>query len=243
MAPTPADIIFAVLFAVVIAGFEAAYFNKKFKKAVAAGESDARPRAYRRALIGQWTIAAVAIALWIYERRPWHELGLVPPSGWRLSAGIGVIAAMLAFTMNQLLTVRRLSPQDMETVRGRVSELEFLLPHTRREFRWFSALCVTAGVCEELLYRGFLTWVAVAYVGNTAGIALVVLAFGLAHAYQGRKGVVKTGLVGLVMSLIVLASGWIIPAMVVHALVDYSAGVLGLRVLGGSNPVVTPSAV
>jgi membrane protease YdiL (CAAX protease family) len=235
MMPTPADIIFAVLFAVVIAGFEAAYFNKKFKKSVAEGVIDARPRAYRRALIGQWTIAAVAIALWVYEGRPWHDLGLTPPSGWRLVAGISVIAAMLAFTVNQLFTIRRLSPEGMETVRRRVSELEFLLPHSRGEFRWFIALSITAGVCEELLYRGFLTWLAVAYVGLPAGITLVVLAFGIAHAYQGRKGVVKTGLVGLVMSLIVVASGWIIPAMVVHALVDCSAGVLGLKLLGGSS--------
>lgn len=230
--PTKADIVFAVVFAVVIAGFEAAYFDKKFKKSVAEGVVDARPKAYRRAVIGQWTIAVLAIALWAYEGRPWRDLGLVPPGGWRLGAGMGVMAAMVAFTLNQLRAIGRLSPENIEQFRGKVSDVQFLLPHTPREYGWFSILSVTAGVCEELLYRGFLTWLAAAYLGLPAGIALVVLAFGIAHAYQGPKGIVKTGLVGLVMSLIVLASGWVVPAMVVHALIDYSAGVLGLKVFG-----------
>ncbi len=43
--------------------------------------------------------------------------------------------------------------------------VEYLLPHSRDELRWFTALSVTAGVCEELLYRGFLFWVLKAYVG------------------------------------------------------------------------------
>jgi hypothetical protein len=34
------------------------------------------------------------------------------------------------------------------------------------------------------------------------------------------------------MSIIVLASGWLIPAMVIHALMDISGGIVSFRVLG-----------
>jgi membrane protease YdiL (CAAX protease family) len=43
-------------------------------------------------------------------------------------------------------------------------------------------------------------------------------------------------MVGVVMSLVVLASGSLIPAMLVHALVDTTSGIIGLSVLGGDRP-------
>ena len=71
---------------------------------------------------------------------------------------------------------------------------------------------------------------------------MAVIAFGCAHAYQGVRGIVKTGLVGLAMSLIVVATGWLIPAMLVHWLVDYGAGVLGLKLFGRPAPAAVMAA-
>jgi membrane protease YdiL (CAAX protease family) len=235
--PTTLDVVFAVLFAVVIAGIEAAYFDKRFKAAVAAGVPDARFKAYRRAIVGQWVIAAIAMLLWMDRSRPWSQLWLTRPNGWRLGVSIAVVGLIAGFTGAQLFAIRRLSAAGAAKLRGKTRDVEFLLPHTGFEYRVFLVLSITAGVCEEILYRGFLTWLIAAYVGLPAGIGIAVVAFGCAHAYQGPKGIVKTGLVGLVMSLIVLASGWLIPAMIAHACVDIAGGTFGYKVLGGSDPV------
>ena len=55
---------------------------------------------------------------------------------------------------------------------------------------------VTAGVCEEILYRGF----GITYVHwlwpSASHLQLIVVtsaAFGIAHSYQGLRGVVLTG--------------------------------------------------
>lgn len=45
-------------------------------------------------------------------------------------------------------------------------------------------------------------------------------AFGLAHLYQGLRGVVLTGVVGAVLGSLLISSGSIVPPIVVHALVD-----------------------
>jgi membrane protease YdiL (CAAX protease family) len=229
--PTPIDIVFAILFAVVIAGIEAFYFDRRFKAQVAAGVPNARRNAYRRAILGQWMITAVAIVIWVNAGRAWTALGLAGMHGWHSDFSLGIVAGMLAVTTYQIVAIRRIGGNQRQAVRAKLADVEFLLPRTPNEYRWFLVLAVTAGICEELLYRGYLTWLLAAYVGLPASIALVTIAFGGAHAYQGAKGVVKTGLVGLGMSLLVVASGWVIPAMVVHALIDISAGVLGYTIL------------
>jgi membrane protease YdiL (CAAX protease family) len=230
------DIAFAAFFAVVIAAVEVLYFDRRFKRQIAAGVPGVRRRTYRRATIGQWVLATMTILLWMRAGRPWAQLGLVPPRDWRLAVGLIVVAVIVAMTIQQLRAIARLSGESRQRLETRLAEVEAILPHNALELRWFVALSLTAGVCEELLYRGFLTWVLGAYVGVPAALALVAVGFGLAHAYQGKRGVLKTGAVGLVLGAIVLATGWLGPAMICHALVDLSAGVLGFRVLSEKSP-------
>jgi CAAX protease family protein len=114
-----------------------------------------------------------------------------------------------------------------------------LLPRTAVERRWFALLAVTAGVCEELLYRGFglagLRW-AVPGIGTPALIITSGAAFGFAHLYQGRLGVALTAALGAYLAWITIAVGSLAPVMLLHALLD-------LRILGlplEAVPAVTP---
>jgi membrane protease YdiL (CAAX protease family) len=241
--PGRIDIAFALLFAVVIAGFAAFYFDRRFKAQVAAGVPDARMRAYRRAVIGQWTASIVALVLWVRAGRSWAALGIAPAHDRHWYFAVGFFVGLAAIGTVQVRSIRRLTPESSAAVRKKFADLEFLLPHTRTEYRLFIVLAITAGICEELLYRGYLTWLLAAYVGLPLSITLVVIAFGLAHGYQGMSGVVKTGLVGLVMSLIVVGTGWLVPAMLLHALIDLSSGYIGYTVLNQpADAGVSPSA-
>jgi membrane protease YdiL (CAAX protease family) len=144
----------------------------------------------------------------------------------------------------QLRAISRLTAESQQKLRGRLAGVAAILPHNESEYRWFVVVSLTAGVCEELLYRGFLTWVLGAYIGVPAALLLVAVGFGLAHAYQGRRGILKTAGVGLVLGAVVLATGWLGPAMITHALVDLVAGVLGFKVLAEEPrvPVVAAAA-
>src|SRR5262249_48270318 len=83
------------------------------------------------------------------------------------------------------------------------------------------------------------TWLLAAYMPIAVAIVVVSVTFGVGHAYLGRRGIVTAAVVGLVMSIIVLASGWLIPAMVIHALIDIRSAVVGYR--GLSRPAVRPA--
>jgi membrane protease YdiL (CAAX protease family) len=109
---------------------------------------------------------------------------------------------------------------------------ERILPQSRAELIPFFALGVTAGVCEEFLYRGFamtafLRW------GLPLWIAVVAssLLFGLAHLYQGRGGFVSTTILGLLFGATRAAVVSLVPVMLWHIGVDLAAGIAGPKYL------------
>jgi membrane protease YdiL (CAAX protease family) len=109
-----------------------------------------------------------------------------------------------------------------------------LLPRTRSEKTVFAGLSFVAGFGEEIAYRGFaLAWMA--SILGSAGAALVItsLAFGLLHAYQGVPGVARTGLLGGLFGISVLATGSLWPAILAHTAVDLLAGLVLADTLTG----------
>jgi membrane protease YdiL (CAAX protease family) len=98
-----------------------------------------------------------------------------------------------------------------------------LLPRTRRERHLFTVVGLTAGLCEEWLYRGFFLAVLSALAGGLPTIALVLLAaaaFGLAHAYQGPVGMLTTGVLGGVLAALYLQTGSLLLPVLLHAAID-----------------------
>lgn len=237
--PRPVDIGFAVVFAVLFVILNTVYFDPRDRRRVASGVPAARRHFYRRTMIGEWGLAGLAIVLWVREGRSWSVLGLQPPTPWRLVAGVALVLVTAALAVRQAASIRRASDDRLDKLRPKLAGHELIVPHTVTEYRWFMALSITAGVCEELLYRGYLTWLLASYVPVAVAIIVVSAAFGLGHAYLGRKAVVSAGVVGLVMSIVVLASGWLVPAMAIHAIIDISSAIVGYRILG--RPAVRPA--
>jgi membrane protease YdiL (CAAX protease family) len=98
-----------------------------------------------------------------------------------------------------------------------------LLPRTRGERRLFSVVGLTAGICEEWLYRGFFLAVVSALLGGPPEPILVLVAaaaFGLAHAYQGVAGIVTTAVLGGVLALLYLDTGSLLVPVLLHAAID-----------------------
>jgi membrane protease YdiL (CAAX protease family) len=185
---------------------------------------------YRRAIALQWLVAAGTAVGWLAAGRSWSALGLVPRPGGGL-AGVGLgLAIVLAILARQ----GRLTPTDaaaLEHVRERTRHLERMLPATRRERSWFFALAGTAGVCEEVLYRGYAIWYLAAwswlYLPDHAFLAAAVvssLVFGSGHAYQGLRGMLLTAAVGGFLAAVYWITRSLFAGMLIHALMDLHAG-------------------
>ena len=108
-----------------------------------------------------------------------------------------------------------------------------LMPVTRREKGLYAGLSFCAGFGEELAYRGYAIPAAiVAGVSAPAALAVTSVAFAVLHSYQGVLGVVRTGVIGVIMGVVFLHTGSVWPPMVAHVLIDLAVGfVLADRLL------------
>ena len=104
--------------------------------------------------------------------------------------------------------------------------MRFMLPVTGRERQWWILVSLAAGVCEEILYRGFVTQYFSGSLGATVSLGTVgawltaSLFFGFAHAYQGVTGIVRSGLGGLLLGAIAILSGGLLIPIVLHFVFD-----------------------
>jgi membrane protease YdiL (CAAX protease family) len=218
------DVTFLVLLAVVYPIADHQLYQRYLRR-LGASVPGARPALYRQTMLTLWGVSGLAILLWVTQRHPWSAVPLVGLVPWRLAIGAVLIGTLVYLLARQLGAVRR-SAKARASVRRQVGHFVSLLPVTPHELRLFFGLSVTAGICEEWLYRGVLTALFAAWVGLPCAVLLANVAFGFAHSYQGRKGIVSTGLVGVVMSGIVIATGSLVVAMILHALVDAGNGLI-----------------
>ncbi len=132
-------------------------------------------------------------------------------AGLLIGAGLGLVA----LTIVGVRSARREGGIIM------VGDIAALLPRNRPELGWGAALSVNAGIVEEGLFRLALPALLVIVTGEPiSAFLLAALVFGALHAYQGWVGVLATTVVGLLFTLLYVASGSILLAMVVHALFD-----------------------
>ncbi len=101
--------------------------------------------------------------------------------------------------------------------------LEYFFPATPTERRWWAFVCVTAGCCEETLFRGFmlhylhvLPWT----MNLTLALLISSLIFGLNHLYGGVSGVVGSAIGGFLLGLLFLLGGNLFLPIILHALID-----------------------
>ncbi len=141
---------------------------------------------------------------------------------------IGFVAAGLifvgVFALYNRKRIAQLSPERLSKVLHRAGPL---VPRSGAERTLFVLVGVTAGFCEELLYRGCL-WRFFSDVTGHLWVAVVLsaVAFGFAHAYQGCAGIISTGIVGLLFSVPVLLTNSLVPVQVIHAGIDLVSGLL-----------------
>ena len=104
--------------------------------------------------------------------------------------------------------------------------VQYLLPQGIFETALWIALSVTAGICEEAIYRGYLQRQFASMMKSLPlGILLSAAAFGAAHSYKGPKGALLACLTGLTLGVLAAWRRSVRPGMIAHIWGDMFAGV------------------
>jgi membrane protease YdiL (CAAX protease family) len=181
-------------------------------------DPSARVPYYLRLIVWEWAWVVAIVVILLGVQHPLVSIGLQEPNQTGVWVTIGGIIGLAAATALSFIL-----PPFRKVIQEQMAGAAQLLPINGRE-RWlFAAVSMTAGVCEELLYRGFgifyltilFPWLPVPVILAAAG-----LLFGLGHAYQGKKAILITALVGTAFAVLYWVSGSLLPGMILHALID-----------------------
>lgn len=221
--PTLWDHVLAVVIALAYPIRGAFALRGRLRDTSSAGLATMRLRVYRVAMAALWASTLAIVALWIVNGRGWGIIGLHPAfNGGTIGIFFGlVLVAAVVFRQAR----KGVDERQAEAMKRRIGGGERLLPHSGRELTEFSLLSISAGVCEEVIYRGFYVWYLQALgLPLLPAAAAACVIFGFAHLYQGVRGVLLTTVVGGFLAGVYLLSGSLFPGMLIHALMDLYTG-------------------
>ena len=218
------DLVYIALFAVVFPLWDHLVSWPALRRRLEVDPVGARQYLWRMASVFPWLVVAAGAALWMSGDRNWASFGFSMPHGWRLWTAIALLVLVVAYYAYAIATVAR-SEEAQASIRGNAT-LAPLMPRTRSELYRWGGVSLTAGFCEEFLYRGFFIGVFAPWFGWWGAAALSLAGFAGGHAYQGWKGVLQTGIFGAVYTLFVAVFDSLWPAIVLHAVMDLAAGVM-----------------
>lgn len=162
---------------------------------------------------------------WMLAPR-WGYAILAPPARPGLAVSLGVAALACHFALFALARAWR-TPEERRRAVGR-----HLVPRTPQEWAMAVAVVLAAATAEELAYRGLgMLFLTIAFGTSWGAAAVMALAFGAAHALQGRKAMAIVVAMALSMHLLVALTDTLVVAMAVHLTYDIAALLLTRRAI------------
>lgn len=180
-------------------------------------EMDPISQIYLPTIIIEWLIF---LAVFLVLKRGKKNLSAVGFSRFTLAnLGIGLIFLLVAnimlFGLAHILQLLHLTVP---------REVAFILPRTKAEKLVWVVLSITAGICEETGFRGYVLTKLNLFVNNWYfTIVISSLFFGLGHFYQGIGGIILTGTYGLLFCLLFIWRKSLVPGIFAHSLQDLTA--------------------
>ena len=196
---------------------------KVFSDRLSAASNPNRVSLYLVTIFLEWFVFAIVVA---GVRWSGASVLLVVGERWRsarqvlrdigIAAGFWIVATALLWLFSKLLRV-----PDM------AHNMQLMLPRGVAEIATWIALSVTAGICEETIFRGYLQRQFMFLTKSApAGIVISAVAFGAAHAYQGPRFAILISLFGAMFGILAYWRGSVRPGMIAHAWQDSLGGVI-----------------
>lgn len=208
---------------------------RRYVSGVEQGKPLKTSQLFMETIVRDWLALAVFLGAWIYLQRPFSDLGFIAPGGTGFWIALGLVIVALLGVAYSNKSTDKATAEEREAVREKLGALQYFLPRNNKELKIFYGLSVTAGIAEEIIFRGFLIWYLAMFMPLwLAAIASAVL-FGICHSYQGVSGTFRTGFAGLIMTGLYLLSGSIWLPIVAHILGDALQGPMFVGILGETS--------
>lgn len=183
--------------------------------------------------IFQWICVLFILLTWWGNSRPFTDLGF-QIGDWTPTAWILLTVFLALYLFDVWWELR--SPEKILATKTKWLKEIPILPTTFGEFKHFLFVAFSAGVCEEIIFRGFFIQYFLAInenneLGNWLAIIIPACLFAFGHLYQGEKAVIKILLMAILFGWIFLLTKSLLLLMLIHFLVDVLGGYLAYSLL------------
>ena len=186
---------------------------------------------YCHLISGLWGGTAIVLIMSFLAGLSLQDIGLRPMTFnfgfWFTAITLSLAGMLFIFSLYQIisLSVSAKHKEAAEKEYGSHPVLSTILPRSKKEKRLWSLLSLSAGVCEEIIFRGFLLYLLYAIFPDIP-LFLVILTtstiFGLSHFYQRLQGVIGTALFGVFFMCLFLVTDSLILPIFLHFFYDFS---------------------
>jgi len=181
---------------------------------------------YLASIVLEWLLLGAVIA-GIYRRREFFLAAFRSRANSLLqSLGLGLVVYVLGFMAIAAAGIALYSTPLFH--KRNEAAILAIAPHTVSEFVAWFAVSLTAGICEELVFRGYLLQQLTAWTRRPiAAIVLAALVFGSVHLYEGLAAVLPLAALALVYGFVVRHfKGDLRAVIVAHTLQDFIVALL-----------------
>jgi uncharacterized protein len=194
--------------------------------------SEHKIRYYKLLCAWMWIASALAVVaigfrpLFTISPSP-GEISWLLPHPWvryLVEALIAIAVIIIVVLPVGVVVWKKLTKRPLKySAAAALKSFSYFLPATWTERRWWVFVSITAGVCEETLFRGFMLHYLHVFpwtLNLTLALLISSVIFGVHHLYQGAGGVAGTAIVGILFGLLFLLTGNLLFPIILHVLTD-----------------------
>lgn len=181
---------------------------------------------YLKITLFLWVPALILVYSYALDELSIADLGVGFEASWR---NISVVSLLCLAIIYLFVLIRSIQANDelRAEIARKFERYKDILPVTRNEMLIFTLiLSVSAGICEELIFRAYLYPFLDGHMGMVVAIILSSAVFGLWHLYLGWQEVIKTSVMGALFCGIYIFTGNIILPILVHIFIDVYSGLM-----------------
>lgn len=217
--------IWTTILAVLIGVIYPTYFLLTYKKTNNNIKRDNKYRLidYKQTILLFWALAVLIIINYFITQLP--QLNLYPNF-----TIIGIIVSILVLVFSVLqYKSSNITSDKLIIIKDKMKDVYHYLPKTRKEFDWFITLSISAGICEEIVFRLFLFEFLKDNANLLIAFVLANIIFAITHIGMGKQNIISSFILGLLFSAIYYYTQNIWIAVFLHIAIDINGGILGYR--------------
>ncbi len=187
-----------------------------------APEPRPRIRVYALIIAGHWLATAWAIAV-MGPSVLWNVSLNSSAAKWLPQSPIVAVMVLISLCVMAWPVLLARIPTKASAIKQALSRISYVIPQNQREKLWWIVLSLTAGICEECIFRSFLFWYLQRppwHSGVAIAIGIACAIFAVGHFYQGWLPALGTGALALLFFVFFLATGNLVLPIAMHILTD-----------------------